>query len=130
MVMNLARPAHRLIVVVEQASVGPDSGAFVDLTNSVAQLDPIFDRTVFVHTKFDKLLETRPNVQQINNLLQKKRIKHAYWVSVPSERKSEGEFQSQLNELYKKDITILEGLQYDKKYAKLKNSLVLVLKAR
>jgi hypothetical protein len=119
-VVDLARPTHRLIVCVQESTLGSDSDTVADLNSIIAKLDPTSQRTLFVFTKLDKILAGSPATDQLNSSFQRNKPKDCFWVTTISDeqnlkqRRTENEYQNTLAELQKKDRIGLERLHYDK----------------
>ncbi len=65
LVLNLAKPTHRIIICVEAAR----DWARMEMVNFVKRVDPELSRTTFVYTKFQTHLQSFTSTREVNKFL-------------------------------------------------------------
>eukprot|EP01116_Phalansterium_solitarium_P008438 TRINITY_DN22350_c0_g1_i1.p1 TRINITY_DN22350_c0_g1~~TRINITY_DN22350_c0_g1_i1.p1 ORF type:complete len:681 (-),score=139.34 TRINITY_DN22350_c0_g1_i1:83-2125(-) len=118
-VLDLCRPAHRIIVVVEEVKDGSTS----QVALSVKKVDPKLDRTVFVFNKFADQIRTFTSSRDVNKYLlgvMPVDVSSIFFTSLPANRDAKlaiAEYEALLNMLLKDDLEVLEQLQFDKRFS-------------
>lgn len=117
LVIGLCKPSHRLVVSVEACS----DWANMDMMNFVKKFDPELSRTIFVYTKFYSHLQSFASTREVNKFLSGTLpdVK-TFFVTIPSEGVREkfsepDQFKLKLFQSHKRDLNLLEQLQYDKR---------------
>eukprot|EP01105_Mastigella_eilhardi_P005414 TRINITY_DN17136_c0_g1_i1.p1 TRINITY_DN17136_c0_g1~~TRINITY_DN17136_c0_g1_i1.p1 ORF type:complete len:739 (-),score=270.97 TRINITY_DN17136_c0_g1_i1:108-2324(-) len=123
-VQKLIQPSHRMIVVVRpstDATIPVQSDYLVDF---VKRVDPDLARTTFVYTRLYEHLQTFQMSKAVNKFLAGS-ISDAkmFFVSLHSAGirdavKDVATFGEKISQSYRRDLLVLEQLQYDKKYLK------------
>jgi hypothetical protein len=118
LVLDLMRPAHRLIVAVEDVKDNQSSLAML----LVKRIDPRFDRTVFVFNKFRDSLKHFATSRDLNRYLSNTSSiggPSFFCTLLDSDERShnlaKSNFQKKLDENVEQDLKLLESLQYDRK---------------
>jgi len=114
-VHSLMRPVNRLIICVEKTNQWDK----IDIVEYLKQIDNDLHRTLFVFTHFYAFLRTIENPHEINKFFAfaDPAIK-SFYVSLPAKElrkglKTEEGFKKTLWLGYKRDVDLLELLQYD-----------------
>eukprot|EP01119_Soliformovum_irregulare_P007303 TRINITY_DN196_c0_g1_i2.p1 TRINITY_DN196_c0_g1~~TRINITY_DN196_c0_g1_i2.p1 ORF type:complete len:675 (+),score=269.59 TRINITY_DN196_c0_g1_i2:42-2027(+) len=120
MVIEIARPSSRLIVCVEEVKDGNQS----EVVSLAKRIDPKFDRTTFVFNKFSDQLKGFTSTRELNRYLTATAISDAHYyftTLIPGKDRpnypTKDKFKKRLEELQRDDMTLLEQLQFDKRYA-------------
>jgi predicted nucleic acid-binding protein len=118
LVLNLCKPSHRIVVSVESCA----DWTSMEMMNFVKKFDPELSRTIFVFSKFYSHLQTFASTREVNKFLSGTLpdVK-TFYLTVPSEGIREkfsdpDSFKQKIFQTYKRDLTLLEQLQYDKRY--------------
>lgn len=120
MVLDLCKPSHRILLFVEEVKDGAQS----EMTLFAKKADPRLDRTIFVFTKFSDQLKNFTSTRDLNRYLSSTAALDAtsFFVSlIPSSERSKyptkETYKPRLEDKIKEDMTSLEQLQYDRRYA-------------
>jgi hypothetical protein len=117
-VVNLCKPAHRLILCVEEAT----EWANVKMMRTVKLVDPDLSRTVFAYTKFYSQLQLFTSLSDVNRFLSGIiPDTKTFFVSLPSLKvraklATAEAYQEKVWQAYRRDMNSLEQLQYDKRW--------------
>lgn len=118
--LSLAKPTHRLILCVEEAS----DWSNLRMMKIVKQVDPDLSRTVFAYTKFYNQLQLFTSLADVNRYLGGiVPDTKTFFVSLPSAKvraklTTPDAFQEKVWQAYRRDMNLLEQLQYDKRFEK------------
>jgi len=118
LVIKYAKPSHRIILSVEATK----DWARLEMVNFVKRIDPELSRTVFVYTKFNSHLQTFTSTREVNKFLsQSLPDVKTFFTTLPIEgvraKFNEPEkFQNKIYQAFRRDISSLEQLQFDKRY--------------
>eukprot|EP01114_Cavostelium_apophysatum_P002313 TRINITY_DN1204_c0_g1_i2.p1 TRINITY_DN1204_c0_g1~~TRINITY_DN1204_c0_g1_i2.p1 ORF type:complete len:686 (-),score=244.80 TRINITY_DN1204_c0_g1_i2:48-2105(-) len=120
MVLDMCKPSNRILVFVEEVKDGGQS----EMMLLAKKADPRFDRTIFVFTKFADQLKNFTTTRDLNRYLSSTAASEApsFFVSlVPVAERTKyptkETYKPRLDDLVKQDMTSLEQLQYDRRYA-------------
>jgi len=120
MVLDLAKPSHRILIFVEEVKDGTQS----DMIMLAKKVDPRLDRSIFIFTKLSDQLKNFTSTRDLNRYLTSTASSdtQSFFVSlVPGKDKakyaSKESFKQRMEELVKEDMVVLEQLQYDRRYA-------------
>eukprot|EP01112_Ceratiomyxa_fruticulosa_P007636 TRINITY_DN1984_c0_g3_i2.p1 TRINITY_DN1984_c0_g3~~TRINITY_DN1984_c0_g3_i2.p1 ORF type:complete len:781 (-),score=209.36 TRINITY_DN1984_c0_g3_i2:158-2500(-) len=119
-VLNLIRPIHRLILAVEPSKEWTQ----MEMLSFVKRTDQELSRTTFVYTKFHSQLQDFSSTRAVNRFLSGTLpdVK-TFFSTLPSSRvrarfRESDKYQEKLWQAYRRDMVLLEQLQYDKRYAR------------
>lgn len=116
MVMKILAPKHRIIICLEQSTV---EWANTVSRPIVAQVDPLFQRTVLVNTKFDNRVKELRDAEQSNSYLKGEGLpegKRPFFISMPVRRNLDPQrFKDQMKESYLNDMRNLLMTDFDEK---------------
>jgi hypothetical protein len=118
--LNLAKPAHRVIICVEEAA----DWSQLKMMRVVKQVDPDLSRTIFAYTKFYNQLQNFTSLSDVNRYLGGiVPDTKTFFVSLPSGKvrakiSSVDGYQEKVWQAFRRDMNSLEQLQYDKRFEK------------
>jgi hypothetical protein len=120
-VLSLLRPSHRQIVCVEQSN----DWTQLQMFNIVKKVDPSMTRTTLVYSKFHNYLKTHLNATiKVNRYLAGKPrdSNQVFFVSlfsskVRSSNLNSDKFQEKVFQAYQLDRSVLDTLQFDKRFS-------------
>jgi hypothetical protein len=119
MVLELAKPSHRIVIVVEEVKDGSSS----EMVSFIKKIDPKFDRTIFVYNKFSEQLRNFTTTRDLNRYLSATATSdsQSFFTSLlPAKERTKyvgqkDKFKKKLAEQVKEDLDLLEQLQYDRR---------------
>jgi hypothetical protein len=115
MVLNLIKHKHRLIVCLEQSTV---EWCNTQVKPIISEVDPKFERTIFVTTKFNNRLNQFKDKFEANKFMEANGIP-AYFLSLPSgplaRNLSDDQFKNKIQEVFLSDFRMLSKLDIEKK---------------
>ncbi len=123
LVQEIARPAHRQLIVVEEC-IEWDKVNNV-LLQTALSLDPNFSRTIFVHTKLNTMLQGIYNAVDISRyfsgIVRTHSDTQAFWVTGLSQKcrevcVSEKQYRQRLTQARERDVNELSYLQADRRF--------------
>jgi len=120
MITDLAKPANRIIICVEEVKDGIQS----EMVPIIKKVDPKFDRTIFVYNKFSDQLRNFTSTRDLNRYLSSTATSdtQSFFTSLLSYKErskyigNKEKFKKKLIEQVKEDLDLLEQLQYDRRY--------------
>jgi len=120
MVLDLCKPSNRILLFVEEVKDGSQS----EMMLFAKRADPRLDRTIFVFTKFSDQLKNFTSTRDLNRYLSSTAPAEttSFFVSLPTaadraKNSTKETYKKRLDELVNQDMTTLEQLQYDRRYA-------------
>lgn len=114
----IAKPTNRLLVCVEEAN----EWTKIRMIKILKQVDPDLSRTVFAYTKFHGQLSLYNSMAAVNRFLGGiVPDTKTFFISLPStkvraKQGSADAYQEKIWQSWRRDMTMLETLQYDKRY--------------
>eukprot|EP01132_Coremiostelium_polycephalum_P003351 gene3351-4202_t len=121
-ILSFARPSHRLLVFVEQQTQSSETEN-IDIIELAKKFDPKLDRSIFVFNKFhDHLVKNFTNSRDLNRYLGLPNLDvPTFFTTLPNTEqrsvcKTKDELREVCDSLHKKDIEVLEQLQFDKRF--------------
>lgn len=123
-VLAAVAPAHRLIVVVRPASdAARVRSGFDYVLHTVRKVDPLYTRTVVVYTRLFEQLQRFQGAHDVNRFLNVNvPCVPTFFVTLPDAAQrariagDRAVFDEKLRQAAKRDKTLLEQLQYDKRF--------------
>jgi len=118
MIYNLVKHPDRFILCVEEAKDWDK----LDMLDFIKQVDPEFTRTTFVYTKLHFHLQRFTSARQVNRYLQGAiPDSHCFFTTMlPTRVRSRftelEKFQEKIYQCTRRDLRVLEQLQYDRRY--------------
>jgi len=118
LVLNLARPTHRLILCTEMCK----DWSKLEMFNFVKKIDPELSRTTFVYTNFYTHVQSFTSTREVNKFLSgtlpdvKTFFTTMPILGVRNKFNEPEKYQEKIYQSYKRDMQTLEQLQYDKRY--------------
>lgn len=115
-IIDLAKKESRLLMFVEECK----EPSVMSINRIAKQLDPQMTRSIFVHTKFHYKLRDMLDFNEVNSYFNLTNINAAktFWVSLVKRRPKANttyEFRRKMIQTQKRDLQLLEDLQYDRK---------------
>jgi hypothetical protein len=119
MIFELAKPASRIILCVEEVKDGTQG----EMVPFIKKVDPKFDRTIFVYNKFADQLRNFTSTRDLNRYLSATASSdtQSFFTSLASYKErskyigNKEKFKKKLTEQVKEDLDLLEQLQYDRR---------------
>ena len=116
MVIEIMKPPHRIIICLEQSTV---EWANTNSRPIVQRVDPNFERTILVNTKFDNRVKELRNPAGANKYLNGENLplgKKPFFISLPVKRDlSPEKFQEEIRRCYIEDYKSLLSVNFDEK---------------
>lgn len=120
MVQKLIEPKHRIIICLEQSTV---EWCNTQVRPLVQKVDPNFDRTIVVTTKFNNRINQFRNKEEVDGYMStdgQLSGKQVFFISLPSGHNArelaEDEFKERILETYLEDYKHLCRVGFDEKY--------------
>ncbi|XP_049849889.1 dynamin-like protein C [Schistocerca gregaria] len=116
-VMRIASPKHRIIICLDQSTVEWVNTASRPL---ISRIDPDFERTLIVNTKFDNRVKELRDSASANKYLRGEGLpqsKRPFFISMPVRRNlSPAQFKAEMRECYLQDLRTLLTVGFDEEY--------------
>lgn len=116
--ISIAKPTNRLLVCVEEAN----DWTKTRMIKILKQVDPDLSRTIFAYTKFHGQLSLYNSMASVNRYLGGiVPDTKTFFISLPStkvraKQASADAYQEKIWQAWRRDMNMLETLQYDKRY--------------
>lgn len=116
MVLKILQQKHRMIICLEQSTV---EWCNTQVRPLISIVDPKFERTIFITTKFNNRLNQFKDREECNGYLDSNGLPF-FFLSLPSgpnaRNLSAEKFKQKIREVYLSDLSSLLRLNYDQKY--------------